>query len=205
MSGPSGGRIGFDRLDGQGVGVGHVALLGIAAALQRPHVRDDRPAIVDRDLVTAPGHRANAVRDGVDMPGSVVGGDEGDDDTKLFGSAGPTSRDLAMLASDKANQGLSGARLVCFAVGIELGRAPAAGEVVGVVTYKSDMRVCAVVKAQRKAGVATLSSCLDSTTVQRELNSHFSALIREYSERGLIEEASRLWYSFVFSRPPARG
>ena len=118
--------------------------------------------------------------------------DDDEDDSVLFGSSGPTSRDLAKLRADKEAQGLSGIRLIRLSVAIELGRAPALGEVVGNVCYGCDPRVTDIVKVQRKAGIMTLSKILDSgdDNMRRELNMHFAGVQREFSELGDVVEAS---------------
>ena len=79
---------------------------------------------------------------------SLVGDEDEDaeDDSKLFGEAGATRSELAMLEQDKTTQGISGVRLVCLSVAIELGRVPSAAEVVGVVYYKSDPRLSELAK-----------------------------------------------------------
>ena len=126
---------------------------------------------------------------------SLMGDEDEDaeDDSKLFGDAGATRRDLAMLEQDKTTtQGISGVRLVCLSVAIELGRVPSAAEVVGVVYYKSDPRLSELAKQQRKASMSTMSKILDGSSVKRELGTHFAGLIRDYSEHGQIVEASRL-------------
>ena len=125
---------------------------------------------------------------------SLVGDEDEDaeDDSKLFGEAGATRSELAMLEQDKTTQGISGVRLVCLSVAIELGRVPSAAEVVGVVYYKSDPRLSELAKQQRKASMSTMSKILDGSSVKRELGTHFAGLIRDYSEHGQIVEASRL-------------
>ena len=126
-------------------------------------------------------------------------GDEYDsdeeDDSLLFGSKSPTARDLAKLNDDKDNQRLTGVRILRLALALELGRVPAVGEVVGSFCYNSDPRVADIVKAQRKAGIPTLAKILEGAEdggndFRLSLNMHFAGLQREYSEEGLVQEAS---------------
>ena len=128
-----------------------------------------------------------------DVDGSEFEGEE--DESVLFGPAGATPRDLAKLAADKSTQNLSGARILILSAALELGRVPAAGEVIGSMTYRSDPRLGDLAKQQRKAGMATLSKILDSTDSNRRgaLQTHFGGVIRDYSERAMIQEAS--WIS----------
>lgn len=123
------------------------------------------------------------------VPGTVMA--DGEDVKNLFGPMGPTARDLAKLTSDKATTGLSGVRIVIGSVALELGRVPAAGEVVGRVFYGSDPRISEVCRQQRKAGIIMLSSILSDSKMPRiDLNSHFMYLVRDYTDRGQIEEAT---------------
>ena len=129
---------------------------------------------------------------------SALSNDGGDDleddvdDSKLLGVEAPNARDLAKLEQDKQSQGLSGARLLVLSMSLELGRVPATGDVVGVLAYKGDARLTDLAKQQRKAGMPTLSKIVDGTNVRRDLQTHFSNLIRDYSDAGYIVEASRI-------------
>jgi hypothetical protein len=115
-----------------------------------------------------------------------------EDNSKLFGDAGPTTRDLRRLAEDKATQGLSGTRILRLALALELGRVPSIGEVIGVLAYGGDPRISEPAKKQRKAGMDTLHSIITSsdTNIRFRINSFFTDLIREFAEHGAIEESS---------------
>ena len=139
---------------------------------------------------------------GISSARSADGGDELADDcdeTVLFGVSEPSMRDVELLEKDKTAQGLSGTRILILSAAIELGRVPAAGEVLGKIGFKSDPRLSEMAKQQRKAGMVTLSKILDSSTgsVRRELQSHFGGLIRDFTEARFIVEASLIsqWWS----------
>ena len=57
--------------------------------------------------------------------------DESEDQSKLFGLAGATTRDADLLTRDIDEQGISGTRLLVLSIAIELGRVPSSGEVAG--------------------------------------------------------------------------
>ena len=115
--------------------------------------------------------------------------DEEDFDT-VFGTSSPSPRDVAKLVDDKKNQGISGMRIIALSLSLELGRVPALGEVAGNVFYGSDPRIADIVKKQKKAGIQTMQKILEGTDVRLRLNSHFVCIIREFSERRQIVEAS---------------
>ena len=140
----------------------------------------------------------------VDVEGPSVNGTDGafeDDlaDSALFCVSAPAENDLKTLALDKSKQSLTGARILVLSCALELGRVATLGEVVGVVAYKSDPRLSELARKQKKAGVRTLSQILDGKAglVRRELTQHFGSIIREYSEKGFIVEASSItqWWA----------
>ena len=98
------------------------------------------------------------------------------------------------LKEDKLAHGFSGTRILVLSAALELGRMPAVGEVLGLFYYGSDPRITDLVKRQRKAGISTLSMILaaKSSGVRLELNSHYMNLVREFTDYGLIEEATRI-------------
>ena len=67
----------------------------------------------------------------------------------------------------------------------------------GVFHYKGDPRMAELTKQTRKAGIQTMSKILADKDVKRQLVLHINSIVRDYSERGMIEEASRLtsWWS----------
>lgn len=128
----------------------------------------------------------------------LVGGGDGtvtEDEERLFGDAGPTAREKIMLAGDKVRMGLTGARILLLSMAIELGRVPAAGQM-GASIYGSDPRLSEMVKAARKAGMQTLSKVLEGGDIAK-LGLFFMALVRDYSEQGMIEEAQLItgWWT----------
>ena len=119
--------------------------------------------------------------------------DEEDEDDLdvLFGDAGASDRELDTFNKDRDAQGISGARRICLSVGLELGRAPIGGEVLGKVFYGSHVTPTDLIKRNRKAGVKMLNSILNSgSNVRRDLSVHFGNLVRDYSGKQLIMEAS---------------
>lgn len=121
----------------------------------------------------------------------------GFDEDQLFGNTGPTDRERKQFEFDKqAHGGLSGLRILCLSLGVELGRVPTPGDAMSVI-YGSDPRLSEMVKQARKAGLATLSKHLDAPDAVHQVSMHMSSLIREFSEMSLIEEASLLttWWS----------
>lgn len=61
--------------------------------------------------------------------------------------------------------------------------------------FGSDMRLCSLIKQQRKAGVTTLDEIIKAKS-RRELSLHYTRLAKEYNDRQLIEEAtlvSQFW------------
>ena len=134
----------------------------------------------------------------ISMDGVDELADECDEQT-LFGME-PSAKDLKALEDDKAAQGLNGTRLVGLSAAFELGRVAGNGEVLGVISYKSDARLSKLSKDQKKAGMRTLSKILESgkdAGVRRELQQHFGGLIREYTELRMIIEATLIsqWWS----------
>lgn len=127
------------------------------------------------------------------------GKDLDDEDEALFGDANPTAREIKQLAEDKAAQGISGVRVIVLSASLELGRVPPASDVLGQLRYGSNPVLCKLVKDQRKAGMPTLSSIVAEKEFDRTMNSHVTGLIREYSARGQVEEASLIttWWSEV--------
>ena len=110
-----------------------------------------------------------------------------------FGGVDHARRDEDLLRQDMKEQKLSAPRLVGMSLGIELGQTVTTDQAVLALKYKGDARITELAKAQRKAAIMTLSKLLDDTKsddLRRELNDHFVALIRDYSELGWVEEAS---------------
>jgi hypothetical protein len=170
-------------------------------AWQQAHTSEAPPVVLRQVKAWVAGKPGFSLRGSLGAPPSarsVCSADEEDleeNEEVLFG-AGATGRDYERLEKDKMEQGISGARILRLSLGIELGRMCSTGEVVGSYTYRSDARLSALAKAQRKAGMSTLSRILDaksdSATTRRDLDAHFGSLVREFSEDGLIQESSLL-------------
>ena len=149
-----------------------------AAAASKPGARGHVTAEDHEFVVPAGGFEA------------VGGGLEGEaDNDQLFGGE-PTDRHLKLISADRIEQGLSGVRIITLSIALELGYPPPPGDVIDV-HYLSDPRLTRMVKAARKAGISTLSRVLESNDV-RKIRLHFANLVREYSERGMIQESQRL-------------
>ena len=117
----------------------------------------------------------------------------GDFETDEFGGVEHARRDEELLRSDMKEQKLSAPRLVGMSLGIELGQTVTVDQAILALKYKGDARITEQAKAQRKASIMTLSKLLADTKTEDlrgELNDHFVALIRDYSELGWVEEAS---------------
>ena len=115
----------------------------------------------------------------------------------LFGASGPTTRETAQLKADKIAQGLTGVEIAVLALALELGSIPPAGDVVGQFRYGSEPRLFKMAKDQRKAGMATLGSIVADEDFDRLMSTHLTGLIREYSARGEVTQASLItsWWS----------
>ena len=122
-----------------------------------------------------------------------------EDEEKLFGDAGPSAREKAMLVSDKAKMGLSGLRILMLSLALELGRVPVGGQVVSLI-YGSDPRLSEMVKAARKATMLTLSKVLENGDLAK-LGLFMMGLVRDYSEQGMIIEAQLItgWWTEIQS------
>lgn len=120
-----------------------------------------------------------------------------DEDMALFGSSGPTARETAQLKADKQAQGLSGVEIAVLALALELGSIPPAGDVIGQFRYGSEPRLFKLAKDQRKAGMATLGTIIADDDFDRLMSTHLTGLIREYSARGEVTQASLItsWWS----------
>jgi hypothetical protein len=164
-------------------------------AWARANDGDELPPFHVRKLSAFAGIKSskNEVKKLGDLKAPSIRLDEEDEDDLdvLFGDSGASDRELDTLQKDKDAQGISGARRICLSVGLELGRAPIGGEVLGKVFYGSHVTPTDLIKRNRKAGVKMLNSILNSgSNVRRDLSVHFGNLVRDYSGKQLIMEAS---------------
>ena len=105
-----------------------------------------------------------------------------------------SDHDTTKAIGDINAQRISGLRMMGLGLALVSGFVHPAGESAEL-RYGSDMRLCSVIRQQRKAGVATLDDILKNKS-RRELALHFSRLAKEYNDRHMIEEAtlvSQFW------------
>jgi hypothetical protein len=91
-------------------------------------------------------------------------------------------------------QRISGARMMALSLALVSGHVHPMGDSADL-RFGSDMRLCPLIKQQRKAGVLSLDQIITSKS-RRELSLHYTRLAKEYSDRQLIEEAtlvSQFW------------
>ena len=102
--------------------------------------------------------------------------------------------DVNKAIGDINSQRISGPRMMGLALAMVSGRVHPAGDSAEL-RYGSDLRLCQVIRQQRKACVATLDDVLKNKS-RRELALHYSRLAKEYNDRHMIEEAtlvSQFW------------
>ena len=102
--------------------------------------------------------------------------------------------DVNKAINDINSQRISGPRIMGLALAKVSGRVHPAGDSAEL-RYGSDLRLCQVIRQQRKACVPTLDDVLKNKS-RRELALHYSRLAKEYNDRHMIEEAtlvSQFW------------
>ena len=105
-----------------------------------------------------------------------------------------SDHDTQKAISDINAQRITGLRMMGLGLALVSGFVHPAGESAEL-RYGSDMRLCSVIRQQRKAGVATLDDIIKNKS-RRELALHYSRLAKEYNDRHMIEEAtlvSQFW------------
>ena len=105
-----------------------------------------------------------------------------------------SDHDINKAMDDIRTQRISGLRILALSLALVSGRVHPAGESAEF-RYGSDMRLCQLVRQQRKAGVSSLDDVLKAKN-KRELATHFTRLAKEYNNRHMIEEAtlvSQFW------------
>ena len=91
-------------------------------------------------------------------------------------------------------QGISGARILALSLALMSGHVHPMGDSAEL-RYASDLRLCPLIRQQRKAGVQSLDDILKAKN-KRELFLHYTRLAKEYNDRKMIEEAtlvSQFW------------
>ena len=105
-----------------------------------------------------------------------------------------SDHDVTKAISDITFQRISGVRALGLSLALQSGSVHPAGESADL-RYCSDLRLCPLIRQQRKAGVESLDDKVKAKN-KRELASHYSRLAKDYSDRGMIEEAtlvSQFW------------
>ena len=105
-----------------------------------------------------------------------------------------SDHDVSKAIADIQAQRISGARIMALSLALNSGHMHPAGESADL-RYASDLRLCELIRKQRKAGVNSLDDVL-KTKSRREIALHFTRLAKEYNDRKLIEEAtlvSQFW------------
>ena len=105
-----------------------------------------------------------------------------------------SDHDINKAMDDIQTQRISGLRILALSLALVSGRVHPAGESAEF-RYGSDMRLCQLVRQQRKAGVSSLDDVIKGKN-KRELATHFTRLAKEYNNRHMIEEAtlvSQFW------------
>ena len=105
-----------------------------------------------------------------------------------------SDHDVSKAIADIQAQRISGARIMALSLALNSGHVHPAGESAEL-RYASDLRLCELIRKQRKAGVNSLDDVL-KTKSRREIALHFTRLAKEYNDRKLIEEAtlvSQFW------------
>ena len=128
--------------------------------------------------------------------GSISGsGPFGDDYlAKMMEGLNVSEHDKTKLINDVTVQRISGLRILSLSLSLMSGHVHPLGEAAEL-RYGSDMRLCPLVKAQRKAGVESLDDLLKAKN-KRHVAQHFTRLAKEYNDRQMIEEAtlvSQFW------------
>ena len=105
-----------------------------------------------------------------------------------------SDHDVPKAISDILAQRISGLRCVALSLALMSGHVHPAGESAEW-RFGSDLRLCQLIRQQRKAGVQSLDDVLKAKS-KRGLAQHYSRLAKEYNDRGMIEEAtlvSQFW------------
>ena len=105
-----------------------------------------------------------------------------------------SDHDVNKAINDIGAQKISGVRIVSLSLSLVSGHVHPMGDSADL-AFGSDMRLCSLIRQQRKAGVPSLDDVLKGKS-KRELALHYTRLAKEYNDRGMIEEAtliSQFW------------
>ena len=99
--------------------------------------------------------------------------------------------DKAQMAADLAAQRISGERMVGSSFSLEMGYVVALADIGTPLIYGSNPKLSSVARGARKAGCDTLGSIIESQSLPK-LTSHMAGVMRDYTRRGMTEEAALL-------------
>jgi hypothetical protein len=105
-----------------------------------------------------------------------------------------SDHDVPKAIDDIMLQRISGVRCVALSLALMSGHVHPAGESAEL-RFGSDLRLCQLIRQQRKAGVHSLDDIVKGKN-KRELSLHYTRLAKEFNDRGMIEEAtlvSQFW------------
>jgi hypothetical protein len=105
-----------------------------------------------------------------------------------------SNHDVPKAMADINIQRISGVRIMALSLALTSGHVHPMGDSADL-RFGSDLRLCPLVRQQRKAGVQSLDDILKAKN-KRELSLHYTRLAKEYNDRQLIEEAtlvSQFW------------
>ena len=105
-----------------------------------------------------------------------------------------SDHDVPKAIDDIQTQGISGARILALSLALMSGHVHPMGDSAEL-RYASDLRLCPLIRQQRKAGVLSLDDIVKAKN-KRELFLHYTRLAKEYNDRKMIEEAtlvSQFW------------
>ena len=148
---------------------------------------------------SAPGQASSTATYGAGAGGMGSSGITGKhiDDSQMqemLGGLEVSDHDFNKAIQDIQAQRISGARIMALSLALVSGEVHPAGDSVAL-RYGSDLRLCEIIRKQRKAGVSSLDDVL-KTKNRREIALHFTRLAKNYNDRKLIEEAtlvSQFW------------
>ena len=129
---------------------------------------------------------------GASAPAATSVGDEGL--AESLSGLNVSDHDVPKAIEDIKAQGISGARILALSLALMSGHVHPMGDSAEL-RYASDLRLCPLIRQQRKAGVQSLDDILKAKN-KRELFLHYTRLAKEYNDRKMIEEAtlvSQFW------------
>ena len=141
-----------------------------------------------------PSRASSGKKAGKTITSAVLGLDEDEDDMEdlasEFGGMAVSSMNRVQALEDVRIQGVSLPRILVLSASLELGSVVATGEVAGgLLHYGGNPAMMEKARQSRKGGVDTLSKIITDKN-RIALSSHFSALSREYTAKGWVEEVA---------------